>query len=309
MRSGNAITVMGVAALIAATSCVPAPPVVVASPRPVADPKTLLRGLALDALAAETLTHPLTGAVVAPPTPAPPFAAAARSEADAERALQCLTAAVYYEARSETVGGQRAVAQVVLNRVRDRAFPASICGVVYQGSQRATGCQFSFTCDGSLWRPREAAAWDRARGIAQAALAGAVYAPVGGATFYHANSVMPWWAASMTRITVVGAHLFYRWRGAMERVLAFHQRYAQVEPEQPSPHHPDLPGITAKVVLAEGVIVHRGPEVVPRRMLVASGVRIHRSPLSDAGLPDIGLPDGGPARLDGARIGEEDGAT
>lgn len=292
---------MGLAALVAATSCVPQPPTVLATPQPVADPRTLLRGLALDASAAETLTRPLQGPAVAPPRAAPPFVAAARSEADADRALQCLTAAVYYEARSESVDGQRAVAQVVLNRVRDRAFPASVCGVVYQGSQRSTGCQFSFTCDGSLWHPREPAAWDRARGIAQAALAGAVYAPIGGATFYHANSVMPWWAASMTRITTVGAHLFYRWRGAMERALSFHQPYAQVEPDQPALARPDRAGSAQQVALADGssVTVHRGTEqTAPGPMLVSSGVRIHRGVLPEADGP----------RSDGARVGEEDGA-
>jgi len=302
---------MGLAALTMATSCVPPPAASVAATRPVADPRTLLRGLALDASVAEALTRPLAGPAVAAPRAAPPFVATARSEADADRALQCLTAAVYYEARSESPDGQRAVAQVVLNRVRDRAFPASICGVVYQGSQRATGCQFSFTCDGSLWRAREPAAWDRARDIAQAALAGAVYAPVGGATFYHADSVMPWWAASMTRITSVGAHLFYRWRGAMERALAFHQRYARVEPDQPVIRRFDPPGAAMRVALADGasVTIHRGPEeAAPRRLLVAAGVRIHRGMLPDLDAPRPGEGNADAPRSDGARIGEEDGA-
>jgi spore germination cell wall hydrolase CwlJ-like protein len=292
---------MGLAALVAATSCVPEPPAIASVSRATADPQALLRGLALDSSVADTLTRPLAGPVAALPKAAPPFVAVARSEADADRALQCLTAAVYYEARSESVDGQRAVAQVVLNRVRDRAFPASICGVVYQGSERSTGCQFSFTCDGSLWRPREASAWDRARLVAQAALAGAVYAPVGGATFYHADTVMPWWAASMTRITTIGAHLFYRWRGAMERALAFRQSYARAEPAQPVPRRPGLTDSAATLVsLDDGalVTVHRGPDATPRRMLVSAGVRIHRG-----ALPDVEAP-----RSDGARIGEEDGA-
>ncbi|MFN5901342.1 MAG: cell wall hydrolase, partial [Novosphingobium sp.] len=72
------------------------------------------------------------------------------SGVDRSRALQCLAAAVYYEARSESDVGQRAVAQVVLNRVAHPSYPNTVCGVVYQGSERTTGCQFSFTCDGSL---------------------------------------------------------------------------------------------------------------------------------------------------------------
>jgi spore germination cell wall hydrolase CwlJ-like protein len=162
---------------------------------------------------------------------APAFnALAGQSTDDAARALDCLTQAVYYEANNQSEDGQRAVAQVVLNRVRDRAFPSSVCGVVYQGSTRSTGCQFTFTCDGSLNRTPSAAGWARARAVASAALAGAVYAPVGSATFYHANYVSPWWATSMDKVATVGAHIFYRWRSGMERALAFRQPYSGAEP-------------------------------------------------------------------------------
>jgi spore germination cell wall hydrolase CwlJ-like protein len=155
-------------------------------------------------------------------TPARPFVHAGGG-ADRGRALECLATAIYYEARSESGGGQRAVAQVVLNRARHPAFPASVCGVVYQGSERRTGCQFSFTCDGSLrWRPR-GAAWDKARSIAAEALGGAVYAPVGNATHYHTTAILPYWAPSLTRSAVIGAHVFYRWRGAAGRASAFLQ--------------------------------------------------------------------------------------
>lgn len=153
-----------------------------------------------------------------------------QSPDDAARALDCLSQAVYYEANNQSEDGQRAVAQVVLNRVRDRAFPASVCGVVYQGSTRSTGCQFTFTCDGSLNRTPSAAGWARARAVASAALAGTVYAPVGSATFYHANYVSPWWATSMDKVATVGAHIFYRWRSGMERALAFRQPYSGSEP-------------------------------------------------------------------------------
>lgn len=140
-------------------------------------------------------------------------------------ALDCLTAAVYYEADSEAVVGQRAVAQVVLNRVRHPAFPANVCEVVYQGSERKTGCQFTFTCDGSLARKPNPTGWSRARQIAADALDGSVEASVGMATHYHTNWVVPYWAESLDKIAVVGAHLFYRWRGYWGRRQAFNQRY------------------------------------------------------------------------------------
>src|SRR5690606_37364832 len=89
-----------------------------------------------------------------------------RSTVDMGRALECLTAAIYYEAASESDDGQRAVAQVILNRVRHPAFPNSVCGVVYQGSERATGCQFSFSCDGAMARKPSTTGWARAQRIA-----------------------------------------------------------------------------------------------------------------------------------------------
>jgi spore germination cell wall hydrolase CwlJ-like protein len=95
------------------------------------------------------------------------------------QALNCLASAVYYEAGNQDADGERAVAQVVLNRVRHPAFPNSVCGVVYEGSTRTTGCQFTFTCDGSLAREPDADGWRRARKVAEAALSGSVYAPVG----------------------------------------------------------------------------------------------------------------------------------
>jgi len=170
-------------------------------------------------------------AVAGGPNPAArPFAMQGADAAARARALECLTSAVYYEAGQESTEGQRAVAQVVLNRVRHPAFPASVCGVVYQGSTRATGCQFTFTCDGSLNRRPMASAWARARQVAQAALAGAVYAPAGYATHYHADYVVPYWASSLAKNAVVGAHIFYRWAGGWGRPAAFAKRYARNEP-------------------------------------------------------------------------------
>jgi cell wall hydrolase len=161
---------------------------------------------------------------------AEPFAAS-RDPAAGERALQCLTQAVYYEARSESEDGQRAVAQVVLNRARHPAYPNSVCGVVYQGSERATGCQFTFTCDGSMNAAIEPYAWERARRIAAAALRGEVYRPVGLATNYHTTAISPYWAPSLVPQIVVGAHIFYRRPGSGGTLDAFSQAPAEDEPD------------------------------------------------------------------------------
>jgi hypothetical protein len=169
--------------------------------------------------------------VAAGPNPAaPPFSIASLDQTTRARALECLTSAIYYEAGQESADGQRAVAQVVLNRVRHPAFPSTICGVVYQGSTRATGAQFTFTNDGSLYRRPDSAGWARARKIAETALNGAVFGPVGMATHYHANYVVPYWASTLAKNAVIGAHLFYRWAGGWGKPAAFSQRYARQEP-------------------------------------------------------------------------------
>lgn len=154
----------------------------------------------------------------------------AGSGLDKARALQCLSMAVYYEAASESYEGQEAVAQVVLNRVAHPAYPASVCGVVFQGSERKTGCQFTFTCDGSLARRPSLQGWARAQSIALAALAGNVFQPVGLATHYHTNYVNPYWAASLDYVGSIGAHRFYRWKGGAGRAGAFTNAYAGYEP-------------------------------------------------------------------------------
>jgi spore germination cell wall hydrolase CwlJ-like protein len=159
-----------------------------------------------------------------------PFIWSAVSSADRDRSVDCLTAAIYYEAAREPVDGQRAVAQVVLNRVRHPAYPDTVCGVVFEGAQRITGCQFSFTCDGSLRRAPEQSYWDRAHEVAKAALSGYVYAPVGWATHYHANYVVPYWSSTLVKTAVVGAHIFYRWTGGWGRPPAFVDHYAGSEP-------------------------------------------------------------------------------
>ena len=202
-------------------------------------------------LTTSALSHPATARAVAAPAPglAPvtpqtaeqinaqrPFASVpiqpmrpfvfSGDAADRERAQQCLSQAVYYEAAREPLGGQQAVAQVVLNRVRHPAYPKSVCGVVYQGSANPTGCQFTFTCNGSLrWRP-EPALWDRAQAVARRALAGFVDRDVGSATHYHAAYVAPYWAPTLVKMTQVGQHIFYRWTGVWGEPRAFTGRYA-----------------------------------------------------------------------------------
>ena len=137
---------------------------------------------------------------------------------DQSRALDCLTAAIYYEAATETPQGQRAVAQVVINRLRDPNYPKSICGVVFQGSQRKTGCQFSFTCDGSLARQPSAPLWQRLRAMAWAAMNGQVEPSVGTATHYHTIWVVPYWQSGLQKLGVVGSHIFYTWLGSAARI-------------------------------------------------------------------------------------------
>jgi hypothetical protein len=134
---------------------------------------------------------------------------------DYARAQRCLTDAIYYEAASESDAGQRAVAQVIINRMRHPTYPNNICGVIYQGSERRTGCQFSY---------------ERARNVAISALAGNVYAPVGMATHYHTVNIYPYWAPSLHFIGTIGAHRFYRWKGSAGRPSAFFRGYVGNEP-------------------------------------------------------------------------------
>jgi spore germination cell wall hydrolase CwlJ-like protein len=153
------------------------------------------------------------------PTAAEPFRLG--TALDASRDLECLTQAAYYEARGEGRDGMRAVVQVVLNRVRHPAFPKSVCGVVFQGAGRRTGCQFSFTCDGSMRGRVNRAAWNRARDIASSALSGEVYARVGNATHFHTTAVAPGWRNTLVRVGQVGDHLFYRFGGRAGSRQAF----------------------------------------------------------------------------------------
>lgn len=157
--------------------------------------------------------------------PAQPFVLQA-SAADRAKAVQCLAQAVYFEAGREPADGQAAVAQTVLNRLRHPDYPKSVCGVVYQGASLKTGCQFSFTCDGSLNRPLVPSVWSQAQGVARRALGGYVMAAVGEATHYHADYVQPYWSPTLVKITQIGQHIFYRWTGPWGEPAAFTGRYA-----------------------------------------------------------------------------------
>ena len=160
---------------------------------------------------------------------AKPFKLAATDPALQATAQTCLTMAVYYEAANQGVVGEAAVAQVVLNRLRSPIFPKSVCGVVFQGSQLPTGCQFTFTCDGSLNRRPDPAGWKQASEIAERALNGYVEPSVGEATHFHTVWVVPYWEFSVVKVAQIGAHIFYRMDGALGLPGAFVGRYAGVE--------------------------------------------------------------------------------
>jgi spore germination cell wall hydrolase CwlJ-like protein len=164
------------------------------------------------------------------------------------RELECLTEAVYYEARGETPAGQAAVAQVVLNRVKHPAFPKSVCAVVFQGANRGRGCQFSFACDGSKLLRREPAAWTRARRIAARAFAGQVGGGVGSATHFHVTNVQPGWS-NMIQVAQVGAHIFYRFSGRSAAKTEFVPPAEIIDQlAEPAPAAP-----AAQVILASNV--------------------------------------------------------
>ena len=285
----------GLGILIIATSCVGAAPpdtarVTIPVPPPASETPSAVPPGPSEALLAHAGAPTLRDAVSVKPAPA--FLDTAASAGDAARALDCLTQAVYYEARSESLEGQQAVAQVVLNRVRNPAFPNSVCGTVYEGSSRSTGCQFTFTCDGSLAARREPAAWEEARKVAAAALAGFVYAPVGSATFYHTRAVHPGWASRVTNVGSVGAHIFYRLPGVWGGSLAFRQDYGGVEPGvRPGVRFAEKATEAVIEAIEAGVRVHRGSGVAAgddaKKQAAATaaapvdrsfGVSIHRGP-------------------------------
>ena len=229
--------------------------------------------------------QPQTAADTAPAgdfalAPASPFVASYGDAASALRAETCLTEAIYYEGALEPEAGQRAIAQVVLNRVRHPAYPDNVCGVVFQGQERATGCQFTFTCDGSRARPPVASLWARANRVAKAALGGAVAAEVGLSTHYHADYVAPYWSASLNPSGQIGRHVFYRWRGDNGEPGAFTTRYSGREPL--------IAAWTARPAAPDGALPGRGSDPVMRGLTTAAA--------ATDGAPEAATPDAaGPA--------------
>ncbi|MEM9724652.1 MAG: cell wall hydrolase [Pseudomonadota bacterium] len=128
----------------------------------------------------------------------------------ARREQRCLAEAIYHEARGEPLEGQVAVAEVVLNRVESRFWPRTICGVVNQGSERSTGCQFSYTCDDIPDRIAPGRSWRLAMRLAAFMMRGGPRRLTGRATHYHADYVDPVWARTMEETAVIGRHIFYR---------------------------------------------------------------------------------------------------
>lgn len=187
------------------------------------------------------------------------------SPLDTMRATDCLASALFYEAGNEALEGQKAVAQVILNRVRHPAYPKTVCGVVYQGQERSTGCQFSFTCDGSMARVPAPASWQKLRRLSQSMLSGTVYAPVGWATHYHTDWVVPVWSAKLDKIRAEATHLFFRWTGFWGTPAAFRGRYGGGEPNIPrlsrlSSAHSGVVGEFETLTLAAGKSAARVPE-------------------------------------------------
>jgi spore germination cell wall hydrolase CwlJ-like protein len=226
-----------------------------------------------------------------PNPPAAPFVMTSGELLDQTRAVDCLTAAIYYEAGLEPIDGQRAVAQVVLNRMRHPAFPKTVCGVVFQGANRTTGCQFTFTCDGSLERHPVDAIWRRAREVATAALNGYVMAKVGTATHYHAVYVAPYWNTSLVKVANVGSQIFYRWTGAAGQPRAFGQTYAGAEPlvlptNLSTPPAPTLDPLIGG--LATNTATGTGPTAAPAPPTVAVAVAVAPvAPVIEAPKPEV----------------------
>lgn len=279
----------GAALLYAADDAAPPPPAPIDS---LAAPATGVTGTAplpdMPIPAAASTVPDLAGTI----HPAPPFSLARASGSDFGRALNCLTTAIYYEAASEPDAGQRAVAQVILNRVRHPAFPATVCGVVYQGSERA-GCQFSFACDGSMQRAPSRSGWARALHAASLMLGGVVEAQVGTATHYHTYAVTPAWNRQMVLTAAIGAHFFHRWQGYWGTPGALAQRYQGGEP-LPGPHARIAPLPTPLIAAAAPAPAFATPITLPAAIqpayAEASTARAAPPPRTD-NLPDSQILD------------------
>lgn len=180
---------------------------------------------ALDAIAGIAPSAPESASLILPDMPseqlayaranAPATGGMATGEAleTSDRELWCLATAIYFEARGESYRGQVAVAQVVLNRMKDHRYPDTICGVVFQNQHRRNACQFSFACDGIPDTVSERKPWEQAEDIAKKITKGEIYlTEVGDATHYHATYVRPAWAPRMDKVTQIGLHVFYKFK-------------------------------------------------------------------------------------------------
>lgn len=150
---------------------------------------------------------------------------------DAEELLRqkkCLAQAVYYESANERTSGQMAVAEVIMNRVKDHRYPNNICDVVFQGATRTTGCQFTFTCDGALRRAPERTRWEKSNMVASHVLMGLNEPKTAGATHYHATYVNPVWNSGLIRTEKIGTHIFYRFPRGSEWAVATARQNARL---------------------------------------------------------------------------------
>ena len=224
------------------------------------------------------------GYVPGPIPVAAPFRLAG-SALDAERATHCLALAAMAEAgQSDT--GQRSVIQVVLNRVRHPAFARTVCGVVFQGSERRTGCQFSFTCDGSLARRYGDDAWRMARGRAADALRGYVFPSVGTATHYHTDWVFPYWSPKLEKLARVETHLFFRWPGYWGSKAAARMGYGGGEPNYAAA--PPATAATSDLVSGTPSAL---PSVASAAPPIAGGELVMRDPSGKANFVLLGGAD------------------
>jgi spore germination cell wall hydrolase CwlJ-like protein len=244
-------------------------------------PDPAIQPASLEALSASGLGQPLTPQEAMLENAAVPFSGRALSaspsfimttsdQALGQTSLNCLAQAVYYEAATEPLEGQRAVAQVVLNRLRNPIFPKTVCGVVYQGSNRPTGCQFTFTCDGSLARTPNPHLWDRAQAVAAQALDGYVQAAVGNATNYHADYVAPAWRTSLVKLTQIGQHIFYSMTGARTVDAAVLQEAGMG----------DIPPVSAAALLPQSPVAASAPPPAP--LVSLQPTRARAAPARDA---------------------------
>lgn len=290
MLAALSLALAGLVTLTAAGLALPEDGVTVRLPE--ATPLVALAGQGEDGDAAPTILTPaeqeaVRGAIEADlarhsgydgPVPAA-IAFHSASSVDRERALQCMTQAIYYEAGTEPEAGQRAVAQVVLNRVRHPGYANSICGVVYEGSERSTGCQFTFTCDGALARRPVAGIWARAQRYAREAIDGRAFGDVGYATHYHTLDVWPYWGRTLTMTNMIGRHLFHRLRGTAGGPGAFTVRYAGREPA-PRPWQPreSLAELAADPALEALITAPDRLPAAPVAHAIAEPPRIAREP-------------------------------